>query len=252
MLRRRLVPASFIAVILIASYGVARAAPKAVLELFTSQGCSSCPPADKLLGELANDTSIVALSLPIDIWDYLGWKDTLALAGHSARQRAYAEQRGDRQVYTPQMVVNGSVHVLGSDRAAIERAIVQTDHNTAIMSLPVLVSATDGDLTVTIKGAPDGEPGGEVWLCPLATTVAVAIGRGENRGRTVTYHNVVRAWRKLGEFSGADSTWTVPLSQIEKDDIDGAAVLVQEGSREKPGVILGAAFTPLQQPIAGH
>jgi hypothetical protein len=247
MLRRRLVSTAFVAVIVIASYGVSRAAPKGVLELFTSQGCSSCPPADSLLGEFANDPSIVALSLPIDIWDYLGWKDTLALAGHSMRQRAYAELRGDRQVYTPQMVVNGSVHVLGSDRAAVERAIVQTDRNTAVMSLPVLVSAGGGDLTVTIKGAPDGEPGGEVWLCPLATTVAVAIGRGENRGHTVTYHNVVRAWRKLGEFSGADSTWIIPLSQIEKGDVDGAAVLVQEGSREKPGVMLGAAFTPFRQ-----
>jgi hypothetical protein len=247
MLRRRLVPAAFAAVILIASYGVSRAGPKAVLELFTSQGCSSCPPADKLLGEYGDDPSIVALSLPIDIWDYLGWKDSLALAGHSVRQRAYAELRGDRQVYTPQLVVNGSVHVLGSDRAAIERAMAQTKRNTAVMSLPVFVSAADGDLTVTIKGAPDGEPGGEVWLCPLATAIAVAIGRGENHGRTVTYHNVVRAWRKLGEFSGADSTWIIPLSQIEKDDVDGAAVLVQEGTRDKPGVILGAAFTTIRQ-----
>jgi hypothetical protein len=248
MLRRRLVSAAFVAAILVTSHGVSRAGPKAVLELFTSQGCSSCPPADKLLGEFANDNSIIALSLPIDIWDYLGWKDTLALAGHSARQRAYAELRGDRQVYTPQMIVNGSVHVLGSDRDAIERAIVQTKHNTAVMSLPVLVSTDGGDLTVTIKGAPDGEPGGEVWLCPLSTAIAVAIGRGENRGRTVTYHNVVRSWRKLGNFEGTDSTWTIPLAQIEKDNsIDGAAVLVQEGSREKPGVILGADLTAFRQ-----
>jgi hypothetical protein len=249
MLRRRLVSAAYVAVILIASHSASRAAPKGVLELFTSQGCSSCPPADKLLGEFSDDPSIIALSLPIDIWDYLGWKDTLALAGHSARQRAYAELRGDRQVYTPQIVVNGVVHVLGSDRAAIERAIAQTDRNAAVMSLPLLVSADGGELTVTIKGAPAGEPAGEVWLCPLATEVPVAIGRGENHGRTITYHNVVRAWQKLGEFSGADSTWTIPLSQIEKGDIDGAAVLVQEGSREKPGLILGAAFTPFRAAV---
>jgi hypothetical protein len=247
MLRRRLVSASFVAVILITTHGVSRAGPKAVLELFTSQGCSSCPPADKLLGQFANDGSIVALSLPIDIWDYLGWKDTLALAGHSARQRAYAELRGDRQVYTPQMVVNGSVHVLGSDRDAIERAIAQTKRNTAVMSLPVLVSVNGGDLTVGINGAPDGEPSGEVWLCPLSTAVSIAIGRGENHGRTVIYHNVVRSWRKLGNFDGADSTWTVPLAEIENDDIDGAAVLVQEGTREKPGAILGGAITPTRQ-----
>ena len=117
---------------------------EALLELFTSQGCSSCPAADKLLGEFANDPSLVAISLPIDIWDYLGWKDTLASPEHSARQRAYARVRGDRQVYTPQIVVNGSMHVLGSDRAAIERVIAQTDRNTAIMSLPVLLSAGGG------------------------------------------------------------------------------------------------------------
>ena len=97
MLRRRLASASLIAGLLIATFVVARAAePRALLELFTSQGCSSCPAADKLLGELATDPSLIALSVPIDYWDYLGWKDTLANPAHSARQRAYAHVRGDR------------------------------------------------------------------------------------------------------------------------------------------------------------
>ena len=91
--------------------------PRAVIELFTSQGCSSCPPADKVIGELARDPTLITLSLPVDYWDYLGWKDTLALHGHSNRERAYADTRGDREVYTPQVVVNGIVHVLGSDKA---------------------------------------------------------------------------------------------------------------------------------------
>ena len=194
-----------------------------------------------------SDPSVVALSLPIDIWDYLGWKDTLALPGHSARQRAYAQLRGDRQVYTPQMVINGSMHVLGSDRTAIERVITQADRNPAVMSLPVLVSVAGGELTVTVKPAPGERAGGEVWLCPLATAIAVAIGHGENRGRTLTYHNVVRGWRKLGDFSGTDSTWNIPLSAIENGQIDAAAVMVQEGTHDKPGIILGAAFTPLGQ-----
>jgi hypothetical protein len=247
MLRRRLASTSLIAVFLLASLGLACAAPRALLELFTSQGCSSCPPADKLLGEFAKDPSIVALSLPIDIWDYLGWKDTLALPAHSARQRAYAQMRGDRQVYTPQIIVNGSMHVLGSDRAAIERVIAQTDSNPAIMSLPVRLSAADGDLTVSVKAAPGEKARGEVWLCPLITAVAVAIGRGENSGRTITYHNVVRGWHKLGDFAGTDSTWTVPLSEVETGEVDAAAVMVQEGTRAKPGLILGAAFIPLGQ-----
>jgi hypothetical protein len=246
MLRSRLASAAILLVFQIVGGGFAAAAPRAVLELFTSQGCSSCPPADKVLGEFAKDASVIALSLPINIWDYLGWKDTLALPGHAVRQRAYAKMRGDRQVYTPQVVVNGDAHVLGSDRAAIEQAIAQTGHNAAIMSVPVLLSTTQGDLTVTVKAAPGAQAHGEVWLCPLATAVAVAIGRGENGGLTITYHNVVRSWRKVGDFAGTDSTWRIPLSDIEHhSSVDGAAVIVQEGTRAEPGIVLGAAVTSL-------
>ena len=106
--------------------------PRAVVELFTSQGCSSCPPADKLMGELAKDPSIIALSMPIDYWDYLGWKDTLADSRFSARQKAYSHMRGDRDVYTPQAVINGSAHVIGSDRAGIEGAIGETEKTSEI------------------------------------------------------------------------------------------------------------------------
>jgi hypothetical protein len=251
MLHRRLASAPLIAGLLIASYTLAGAQPRALLELFTSQGCSSCPAADRLLGEFATDPSLVAISLPINIWDYLGWKDTLASPAHSARQRAYARLRGDRQVYTPQIVVNGSMHVLGSDRAAIDRVIAQTDRNTAIMSVPVLLSGGGGDLTVTVKtSAATEHADGEVWLCPLARAVAVAIGRGENRGRMVTYHNVVRRWLKLGDFTGTDVTWSIPVSEIEAGRVNAAAVIVQEGTREKPGIILGAAFAPLGLPTA--
>src|ERR687884_289212 len=95
--------------------GLAVASPQAVVELFTSQGCSSCPPADAMLGELARRPDVIALSLPVDYWDYLGWKDTLAQPAFSARQRAYAGARGDRQVYTPQVIVNGATPCVGSD-----------------------------------------------------------------------------------------------------------------------------------------
>lgn len=244
MLRRCLASTMFAAGLLTAGCALANASEtRAVAELFTSQGCSSCPPADKLLGELANDPSLVVLSLPIDYWDYLGWKDTLGSAGHSARQRAYARVRGDREVYTPQIVVNGATHVLGSDHAAIERAIAQTDRNAAVMSLPVLMSLGGGDLNVKVAPGKD-HSSGEVWLCPLARSVPVAIGRGENSGRTVTYYNVVRRWLKLGDWTGTESTWRVSLSDIMTDEIDAAAIMVQQGSREKPGIILGAALTP--------
>ena len=142
--------------------------------------------------------------MPIDYWDYLGWKDTLASPAHSARQRAYARVRGDRQVYTPQIVINGAAHVLGSDRAAIERAIAQTDQKSGVMSLPVLMSVGGGDLNVKIESAENEHAAGEVWLCPLAKAVPVEIGRGENRGRTIIYHNVVRGWVKLGDWAGTD------------------------------------------------
>jgi hypothetical protein len=248
MLRRRLAPAPLVAGLLLTTFVVARAAePRAVLELFTSQGCSSCPAADKLLGEMTTDPSIIALSLPIDYWDYLGWKDTLASPADSARQRAYAHMRGDREVYTPQIVVNGAMHVLGSDQSAIEHMITQTDQKAGVMSVPVDVTLGGGGLSVkveAVQNAPSG--GGEVWLCPLMRTVPVAIDRGENHGRTITYHNVVRSWVKLGDWTGAELTWNVPMSQIKTDGIDAAAVMVQEGSHDKPGVILGAAYTPLQ------
>jgi hypothetical protein len=245
MLRCRLTSASLVAILVVGGCASANAGgPRALLELFTSQGCSSCPPADKLLGELAADPSLVALSVPIDYWDYLGWKDTLADPADSARQRAYAHARGDRQVYTPQMVVNGATHVVGSDHSAIERAIVQTDRNSAIMSVPVLLSLGGHSLEVKIEGGKE-HAAGEVWLCPLAKSVPVVIGRGENRGRTITYHNVVRHWLKLGDFSGADLSWSVPISELVADESDAVAVFVQQGTHDKPGLVLGAALAPL-------
>src|ERR1700680_1916020 len=123
--------------VIVAIIRPAHAAPRAVIELFPSKGCSSCPPADKILGELAKDPSVIALSMPIDYWDYLGWKATLADARFSARQSAYSQMRGDREVYTPQVVVNGSVHVIGSDRSGIESAISNTNKAGGVMSVPV-------------------------------------------------------------------------------------------------------------------
>src|SRR5438105_9770472 len=109
MLRRVTLSAALATASVAIGFSPAMSEPRAVVELFTSQGCSSCPPADRLLGELARDPAIVALSLPIDYWDYLGWKDTLAKPDHTARQRGYARVRGDREVYTPQAVINGAV-----------------------------------------------------------------------------------------------------------------------------------------------
>ena len=253
MVCRRVAPAFLIASLLGVTFAVATVAvacagePHALIELFTSQGCSSCPAADRLMGQLAKDPALVALSVPVDYWDYLGWRDTLANPAHSVRQRAYARVRGDGQVYTPQIVVNGTVDALGSDQAAVEQAIAETTKESGVMSVPITLSVSGSALSVKVPSAETNEQAaGEVWLCPLARTVAVAIARGENRGRTIIYHNVVRNWLKLGDWKGAESTWDVPLPQIKAAGIDAAAVMLQQGTHERPGIVLGAALTPLQ------
>ena len=224
--------------------------PRAVIELFTSQGCSSCPAADKVLGELSRDPTLVTLSLPVDYWDYLGWKDTLALRGHSNRERAYADTRGDREVYTPQVVVNGIVHVLGSDKAAIEQAIAQTRQSAAPLTLPVTIAVADGKVSVNVPAANGENASAEVWLCPITGKAQIAIERGENRGHTLAYTNVVRRWVKLGDWSGKAETFSVPVAELADADfslrdIDRVAVIVQSGVAAKPSLMLGAATVSL-------
>jgi hypothetical protein len=219
--------------------------PRAVVELFTSQGCSSCPPADKLIGELAKDPTLVTLSLPIDYWDYLGWKDTLADKRFTARQKAYSHMRGDREVYTPQVVINGKVHAVGSDRSSIEQAIEQTTREAGVMSVPVSLSVTKGQLNVSVATAPTAPSRGEIWVWSVAREIPIAIGRGENHGREITYHNVVRSWLKVGDWAGKAATWSIPIENLMRDGVDGAIVYVQDGDRDRPGAMLGAAYTAL-------
>lgn len=225
----------------------AHADPRAVVELFTSQGCSSCPPADQIIGELAKDPNVIALSMPIEYWDYLGWKDTLADSRFSARQKAYSHMRGDRDVYTPQMIVNGSANVIGSDRAGIESAIQNTRKATGVMSVPVTMTLSGKQINVSVaasKGPTSAQ--GEVWICSVSKSVPISIGRGENRGREITYYNVVRNIFKVGDWNGSSGSWTVPLENISRDGVDAAVVYVQDGNGEKPGPMLGAAYTALR------
>jgi hypothetical protein len=225
--------------------------PRAVIELFTSQGCSSCPPADKLMGELARDPSLVTMSLPVDYWDYLGWKDTLALHGHSNRERAYANTRGDREVYTPQAVINGIDPVVGSDKTAIEDAIAKTRSSAAPLTLPVTLTVAAGKVTVHVPAAEGESRNAEVWLCPITGKAQVTVDRGENRGHTLDYYNVVRRWVKLGDWSGKAETFNVPVASLPDAtyslaDIDRVTVLVQSGVAAKPGLMLGAATASLR------
>lgn len=220
--------------------------PRATVELFTSQGCSSCPPADKVLGELVRDPSLVAVSMPIDYWDYLGWKDTLALPRHTVRQRGYAAVRGDREVYTPQVVVNGLVHVVGSDRNAIEDAIARTKGREGALSVPVNLSLDEQGVTVSIAPAKEAATVAEVWLCTVTKAIPVAIKRGENRNRTLTYNNIARRWIRVGTWTGSRQRWTVPESELKAEGVDSLIVFVQAGGMEKPGVVLGAHVISLR------
>jgi hypothetical protein len=213
---------------------------KVVVELFTSQGCSSCPPADRLLGELAGDDSLVALSLPVDYWDYLGWHDTLAKAAYSQRQRGYSERRGSSEVFTPQIIVNGVTQVVGSDRSAIKSACAKASKEKPVS---VTLKKNAGKVEVEVSGG-SGTPAA-VWLLSVAQETPVMIQRGENRGKTITYHNVVRDFRKLADWSGAPIKQSIALNEIG-GDADMVAVLVQPGSVEKPGPIRGAAALSLR------
>jgi len=173
-----------VAALLLSAGNAVAAQPRAVLELFTSQGCSSCPPADRMMTKWSRDSSLIALSLPIDYWDYLGWKDTLASHAFSLRQRGYSEARGDRAVYTPQLVIDGVTHAVGSNGEEVDRAIDTASAMAGVLTVPVTISGQKGAYSVSI-GESTGK--GEVWVVPIESAAQVAISRGENTGKTVTY-----------------------------------------------------------------
>jgi hypothetical protein len=235
--------ATLISVVL-AGQVAAAPAPKAVVELFTSQGCSSCPPADEFLRELAGREDILALTFPVDYWDYLGWKDTLAQAAFTSRQRAYASARGDKQVYTPQVVVNGTSPCIGSDRSEIEAVMAQPAGKDPM--LPVAISINERGAAVTVEvGLGSRAHHAGVWLLPVAKAREVAIGRGENKGRTVTYANVVRGMVKLGEWTGQPERYEFPVDAARAGDAETYVVLLQAAAQDsRLGPILGAAKGP--------
>jgi hypothetical protein len=214
------------------------AEPVAVVELFTSQGCSSCPPADRLMTEWARDPKLVAISMPVDYWDYLGWRDTLAKHDFTLRQQAYAHRRGDRDVYTPQVVVNGAAHVVGSQKGAVDAAV-----RSGPGRLPVTVGIANS-LNGYIVSAGAGPGPGDVILVPIKRTARVAIDRGENGGSSVTYANVARDLRKIGRYEGKPMTLTLGPGETSAPDADSFAILIQAVEHGRPGAILGAAMLP--------
>lgn len=213
----------------------AGASGKVVVELFTSQGCSSCPPADALLRELGRRDDVIALSMHVDYWNYLGWKDPFAAPETTRRQRDYGARLGLRYVYTPQMVIAGRDQAPGSEKATVLRAI---EAARAAPSIDVsVVHSGQGEIVVRIADGEVPEPA-TVWLFAFDAEHVTEIHRGENRGIRLVNANVVRAVREIGRWTGAATEIRVKIAELVADGRDGCAVVVQQGSG---GPILGAA-----------
>jgi hypothetical protein len=209
-----------------------------VIELFTSQGCSFCPRADQMLAAMAREPDVVAVSLPVDYWDYIGWRDTLASPAFTARQRAYAEVHGEAQVYTPQIIVNGLASAAGGDRDEIQKAIKSAKGADGALAVPMHLSQVDGHYSIEVAEGGGGPAG--VFVLRVARSSTVHIQRGENAGRVVTYTNVVRAIDKVGDWNGHTASFEMPPTPTPAE---GFVVLVQKGTPERPGPILAAAKT---------
>jgi hypothetical protein len=212
---------------------------KVVLELFTSQGCSSCPPADALLSEFAKRTNIVALTMPVDYWDHLGWKDTLAKGIFTKRQRAYAESWGDEGVYTPQIVVDGLMQIVGSHASEIEDAIQNTAATLHEVQVPVFLKKDGNSLELEVGATPEGATyhAGTLWIAFFTHSVSVDINRGENDGRRIVYTNVVRNLTTAGRWEGVRVNYHIAIPR--GSDIDGCAAFLQA---DEPKAVLGAAI----------
>jgi len=217
-----------------------RTGARAVVELFTSQGCVSCPPADALLTSLAERDDGVALAYHVDYWDYIGWEDTFGHEAFSDRQRAYAKSWGSSRIYTPQMVVNGAKAVVGSRRGEVHDAVAEA-------ALPLSVALErDGDMLKVSVPADAELPNAVVWLVTYIDRAEISIDRGDNAGKSMVYTQVVTGRQILGMWearSGAEMK--LPLAEMLGAGNTGLAVVVQQESKGLPGAILAAsAYEP--------
>lgn len=206
------------------------------VELYTSQGCSSCPAADQILGDLKKRDDVVALSFSVDYWDYIGWRDTLAKRENTVRQQAYEKVLPSHRVYTPQIVIDGAQDMPGNQRQDVVEAI---QRRAAGQGKRVQVALSQAGDTVEVRiGALAGSKPATVWLAHTVASRTVKIGSGENFGRTITYHNVVRDFSAVGRWSGEAMTLELPARGAPGENTDGVTVWLQTGN---PGPVLGAA-----------
>lgn len=219
---------------LIASRPLAAAeAPRpVVVELFTSQGCSSCPPADALMGELSKRSDVLPLAFHVDYWDRLGWKDPYSSADATDRQRAYAAQFGSLNIYTPQVVIEGQSDVIGSRRAEVLGGIDRARDRAPVVPLALAMSA-DG-LRVDI-GARAAARAATLWLVGFDRFHETKVGAGENGGRMLPEYNIVRGLEALGSWSGDAAAFDLPAGRLAR--YENVALLLQE----RGGRMLGAA-----------
>jgi hypothetical protein len=214
--------------------------PKAVVELFTSQGCASCPPADALLTSLSEQDDVVALAYHVDYWDYAGWEDTFGDEAYSDRQRAYAKSWGSSRIYTPQMVVNGANGVVGSKRNEVHHAL-----DGASLTLDVDIEV-DGDMFKITVPPDDRLADAVVWAVTYLDRADVSIEKGENAGKSMAYTQVVTGRQALGMWESAvGAQLKLPMPEMLTAGSTGIAIIVQQENQGLPGRIIGAAsFEP--------
>ncbi len=216
----------------------APAAP-VVVELFTSQGCNTCPPADAFLGELAKQPDILALAFHVDYWNYIGWTDPYGKPWATGRQRDYQQSLHLRYVYTPEMVVNGSAEGVGSDKAAIETLIGAARAKSGPHPTLALHWLQDGALAVDVgEGPSPPDAPATIWLVGFDRSHATPVPRGENEGKTLTDYQVVRSYRRIGAWAGWSMELIVPPDEAKALGDGGVAVLLQA---QGTGPILTAA-----------
>jgi hypothetical protein len=208
----------------------------AVVELFTSEGCSSCPPAEAYIGELSQRKDVLALAFHVDYWDDLGWKDPFSLKVSTDRQYAYSTVFRHSSVYTPQVVIDGKDEFVGTDRRHIGGALAVTR-----TGVPLRISLEQQNLVVELS-AHENAGRSDVLLVTYVRRATSSIGRGENAGRKLEEFNIVRGIRELGVWSGDRAIFRAQLSSLPRDATD-AAVLVQSIDRRE---VIGAATQTLR------
>jgi hypothetical protein len=216
--------------------------PRGVVELFTSQGCSSCPPADRVLADLVERDDMLALAWHVDYWDYLGWKDTFARPANTERQKAYARSLGKRSVYTPQAVINGRVDVVGSHGGAVVEAIDEFAGTENGLSVPIEASISGGTIKIRIDNSPLAR-GAKLWMVYFDKQRVVDVKRGENGGHKLKYSNIVRNMEMIGMVKDQALQTEFALDDIMRRGHDGCALILQKTTDNgDPGPIIGAAF----------